>query len=198
MSRIAVVVIASLALLCGACSGDPAPPGTSLSGEPAADFHLTNAAGAPTSLAEYRGRPVLLTFLYTQCPDVCPVIAQRTGQALQQLGADAAKVAVLVVSVDPANDTPAAASAFMAAHGLTGADRRYLLGDAATLAPVWLAYGVSSEAAIAAGQRASAATTAVEHTDALILIDREGRKQRLLRGDASVASIAAGLRYLLR
>jgi len=142
-------------------------------------------------LGDYRGRPVALAFLYTRCPDVCPLIAARLGQALERLGEDAERTAVLVVSVDPEGDTPEAARTFMQAHGLTGEGRHYLLGDAAALAPVWLAYGVASAPQLEG-------PGPVGHTDAVILVDREGRKRTLLRGEAAADDFSRGLRVLLR
>jgi protein SCO1/2 len=168
--------------------------------EPAPDFRLTDQSGAPLTLAQFRGRPVVLTFLYTECPDVCPVTAQRIAQALHHLGNDAGKVAVLAVSVDPDGDTPAKAAAFMQRHGLTGADHHFLVGEGDLLAPVWLAYGVASTP-IATAQRQPgepAQFGRVGHTDATFLIDREGRKRTLLRGDATAEDYARGLRILLR
>lgn len=186
-----------LAVACGDSSAEL--PGAELDSSPAADFQLRDTDGQTVSLGQFRGRPVVLTFLYTDCPDVCPVIAQRTGQALSRLGADAATVAVLAVSVDPRGDTPESAAAFMQRHGLTGPGRHYLLGETATLLPVWMAYGVASEPA--AAQRAPGDPPAigrVGHTDATYLIDREGRKRTLLRGDATADEILRGLRALLR
>ena len=197
-ARLALLIVALAAGACG--DGEPKLPGTSLGGQPAADFRLTDAEGRTVSLSEFKGRVVALTFLYTECPDVCPVIAQRLGQALAELGKDAGKVGVLVVSVDPEGDTPASAHAFMQRHGLSGPGRHYLLGDVGTLAPVWLAYGVGS-VAIASGERAPGAPQQfgrIGHTDVIYLIDRDGRKQTLLRGDATAAEIARGLRTLLR
>src|SRR5665648_208330 len=60
--------------------------------------------------ARLRGRPFAVTFLYASCPDVCPLIAQEIVGALGRLGADARRVAVVAVSVDPRGDTPAAVS----------------------------------------------------------------------------------------
>lgn len=194
-NRLAATVFVLAAFLCAVgCEGKKAPAtGTDLGGAPAADFQLSDASGTPASLAAYRGRPVLLSFLYTSCPDVCPLIAQRTRQALDQLGANAAQVAVLFVSVDPAGDSPEGARAFMARHGLEGPDRRYLLGDEAALRPVWAAYGVASFA-----NPAGADGGPVGHTDAVYLIDREGRKRTYLPVEAQPYEIATGLRRLLR
>ena len=107
---------------------------------------------------------------------------------------------LMIVSVDPDGDTPEKAQAFLEKHRIAGPDRHYLLGDAATLAPVWLAYGVGT-APLSSGQRqaeGAAQFGRVGHTDASFLIDREGKKRTLLRGDATADDIARGLRILLR
>ena len=191
-----------LALALAACAdGDEPLPGRQLDAAPAPDVSLRNAAGEQVSLAQYRGRPVVLTFLYTDCPDVCPVIAQRIGQALERLGKDGTKVAVLAVSVDPEGDTPEKARAFMEKHGLAGADRHFLLGDTAALEPVWLAYGVGTAPDVVGSSRPAAGQAAlgrIGHTDATFLIDRQGRNRTLLRGEATAEEIAGGLRTLLR
>jgi protein SCO1/2 len=199
--RIPFLIAASCLIFAVACrSADTTLPGRTLEPEPAPDIQLTDSLGGAVSLDQYRGRPVVVTFLYTDCPDVCPVIGQRIGEALRLLGSDGAKVAVLVVSVDPEGDTAEAAQAFMQRHGLDGSGRHYLLGDADTLAPIWLAYGVGA-ISIATAQRRPGEPVQfgrVGHTDATYLIDRDGRKRTLLRGDATAAEIARGLRILLR
>ena len=194
-------LLTSLAVLVLACTRSAETlPGRELDQSPAGDFQLRDAAGQQVSLSQYRGSPVVLTFLYTECPDVCPVIGQRIGRALADLGKDAAKVAVIVVSVDPQGDTPETAAAFMQRHGLSGAGRHYLLGDDATLAPIWLAYGVGTVPISSAERRPGepAQFGRIGHTDATYLIDRDGRKRTLLRGEATAAEISRGLRILLR
>ena len=175
-------------------------PGRELDRSASADFQLRDAVGQQVSLSQYRGSPVVLTFLYTECPDICPVIGQRIGQALTELGKDAARVAVIAVSVDPQGDTPETAAAFMQRHGLEGAGRHYLLGDQATLAPVWLVYGVGAVPISSAERQAGepAQFGRIGHTDATYLIDRDGRQRTLLRGEATAAEISRGLRILLR
>jgi protein SCO1/2 len=70
------------------------------------DFSLPDSGGTMRSLADYKGKVVVLFFGYTHCPDVCPTTMAELSQALQQLGPDAAKrVQVLFVTVDPERDT---------------------------------------------------------------------------------------------
>ncbi len=106
---------------------------------------LRDSLGRPVNLASYRGRAVLVTFLYTHCPDVCPLIASNLHNTLAQLGGRAREVQLIAVSVDPRGDTPATVAAFLRAHGLTG-QMQYLIGSAHELAPVWSAWNVGSEA----------------------------------------------------
>ncbi|HSZ13422.1 MAG TPA: SCO family protein [Solirubrobacteraceae bacterium] len=106
---------------------------------------LRNYQGQPVNIASYTGKAVLVTFLYTNCPDVCPLIASNLRVALNLLGPKmASKVQVIAVSVDPRGDTPKAVAAFLARHELTGR-MQYLIGSAKELARVWKAWGVGSE-----------------------------------------------------
>src|SRR5271166_5156191 len=112
---------------------------------PAPPLKLRNYLGQSVNIATYRGKAVLVTFLYTNCPDVCPLIASNLRVALNLMGPkNAAKVRVIAVSVDPRGDTPKAVAAFLARHGMTGR-MQYLVGSGHELARVWKAWGVGSE-----------------------------------------------------
>jgi protein SCO1 len=111
--------------------------------EPA--LSLRNYKGEKVNIDQFRGKAVLMTFLYTKCPDVCPIIASNLGVALSKLGpAKASKVQVIAVSVDPRGDTPKAVSVFLERHRMTGR-MQYLIGSSSELARVWKAWGVGSE-----------------------------------------------------
>jgi|SRR5580692_3405710 protein SCO1/2 len=106
---------------------------------------LRNYLGQPVNIDSYKGKVVLVTFLYTTCPDVCPLIASDLRVALNQMGpAEAAKVQIIAVSVDPRADTPRSVAAFLARHEMTGR-MQYLIGSAKELGRVWKAWGVGSE-----------------------------------------------------
>jgi protein SCO1/2 len=80
------------------------------------DFSLPDSSGHIRTLADYKGRVVVLFFGYTHCPDVCPTTLAELSQAMAQLGPDAAKrVQVLFVTVDPQRDTPELISQYVAA-----------------------------------------------------------------------------------
>jgi len=115
-----------------------------LPAKPAPPIALRNYLGQPVTLSEYRGKAVLVTFLYTNCPDVCPLIASNLRIALNMLGAEAAKVQVIAVSVDPRGDTPPAVAKFLRAHQMLGR-MQYLIGSAAQLARTWAAWSVGSQ-----------------------------------------------------
>jgi len=81
----------------------------------ARDFSLTDADGRVRTLADFRGKVVVLFFGYAQCPDVCPTTMTDMAQVKQQLGADGDKLQVVFVTVDPARDTPEVMKAYMGA-----------------------------------------------------------------------------------
>ena len=69
------------------------------------DFKLVDHNGKPRTLADYRGKAVVMFFGYTQCPDVCPTTLAELAEAMKRLGPDADRVQVLFVTVDPERDT---------------------------------------------------------------------------------------------
>src|SRR3954447_18089104 len=153
-TRIPAVAGALVVLLASSCGSvhrtSSAPqPASPFAGHPViggareTDFTLQDSHGTRIRLSAQRGRVVILTFLYTQCRDVCPLIATNLQGTLDDLGADRARVRVVAVSVDPENDTPSAVRAFVRAHRL-GREFHYLLGTRPELAPVWQAYNVLS------------------------------------------------------
>jgi protein SCO1/2 len=132
------------------------PPGARLP-----DFRLATQDGEPVTAASLRGRPLVVTFVYSTCEDTCPAQVQSIRGALDDLGRD---VPVVGVSVDPANDTPARARAFLLEQSMTGR-MEFLLGTREQLQPVWEAFGI-------APQRAGR-----EHSAYTVLVDGEGRQR---------------------
>jgi protein SCO1/2 len=146
-------------LLVGGSSSKPALPGNASAvktptfygssvtppvAAPALDT-LRNYDGSSFNLAGQRGKAVFVTFIYSHCPDVCPLIASNLHNAYARMApATRKQVAIVAVSVDPHGDTPGAVAAFVHAHELTG-EARYLIGSASALPPVWKAWNVGSE-----------------------------------------------------
>src|ERR1700733_4934950 len=106
---------------------------------------LRNYLGQPVNIDQYRGKPVLITFVYTHCPDVCPLMISNLRVAQNLMGSSGAqKAQVIAVSVDSKGDTPKTVTAFLKAHEMTGR-MQYLIGSQQELARVWKAWGVGSE-----------------------------------------------------
>jgi protein SCO1/2 len=106
---------------------------------------LKNYLGQRVNIASYRGKAVLVTFIYTHCPDVCPLITSQLRVAQNLMGPKtASRAEIIAVSVDPRGDTRQAIAAFLARHEMTGR-MQYLVGTQKELAAVWRAWGVGSE-----------------------------------------------------
>jgi protein SCO1/2 len=130
-------------------------------------FTLTDQRGRRISLRQYRGQVAILTFLATACSPACPLVAQQIRGALDELGRN--PVPVLIVSADPAADTPAAVRRFLAEAALAGRVE-YLSGTLSELRPVWRAYGIVPAQLAAAGSPRPAS---------VLLIDRAGDERDL-------------------
>ncbi len=187
-SRHSLITILVIALV--ACTPSaPRLSGTELSGDLAPDFTLTDGVSGDTvTLSSLRGNVVALAFLYTHCPDVCPLTAAQFRAAQGQLGTDAARVRFIAVSVDPEGDTPSAVKAFSLAHDLRD-NWRYLIGPRAALQPVWGAYGV--------GAFAAPTGSSVDHNDAIYLIDASGREREIVHSDIALKDLVADIRAVL-
>jgi protein SCO1/2 len=107
-------------------------------------LELKNYLGQTVNIDQYRGKAVLVTFVYTHCPDVCPLIVSNLHNAQALLGKEASKAQVIAVSVDPKGDTPKSVSHFLAVHEQTG-KMQYLIGNTKELAAAWQAWGVGAE-----------------------------------------------------
>jgi protein SCO1 len=151
------------------------------------DFTLRDQQHRAVHLHALRGKVVLLTFLYTHCPDVCPITAANLNTALQRLGGDRTRVVVLAVSVDPVGDTQASVRSFIRKHRLLP-EFRYLTGRRATLARVWRKYNV-------AVVRRGAGD--VDHTLYTLLVDRDGTARVLFDVKATPSAVAHDVRQLL-
>lgn len=164
----------------GAAPGGTGPElsGAIIQGSPEApDFSLIDQNGATVRMRDLRGKVVTLTFLYTRCPDACPIIANKLASSVERLGPLAKDVQMLAVTVDPTNDTRLAITNFTDGHGL-GSDPNwhYLIGPPSQLQPVWRAYGVGTSAS----QSGQPSTDLVDHSAMVYLIDRQGKLRSIL------------------
>lgn len=141
------------------------------------EFSLRNQDGE--RVKRPGGSPVVYAFIYSNCEDTCPFEVQQIRAALDQLGRD---VPVLGVSVDPANDTPESARAFLVEQHMTGR-MEFLLGTEAELEPLWDAFAVAPQ------------RDGREHSAGIVLAagdeQRIGYKPDYLEPDALARDLAA-------
>ncbi len=161
---------------------------------PAYDFRLMDQRGQTVALSDFRGKAVVLTFLYARCPDACPLIAELMRTTYESLEDVAGRAAFVAVSVDPRGDTPEAIRAFLKVHRVEGV-LTYLHGSSAQLRPVWGHYSVGSREVIAASQ---ATPPLVGHTAAVYIIDPRGRIRASLPENFAPRDLAKDLRLLVQ
>ena len=152
----------------------------------AADFALRDQDGRVVRLSEQRGRFVVIAFLYTHCPDVCPLIAQNLNTALRRLGSKRQAVRVLAVSVDPRGDTPVAVRRYVARHRLLP-EFRYLIGRRRQLGRVWRDYHIDVQ---------PGKLDTVGHSAYELLVDREGRGRVLYDSGVRANDVVHDVRAL--
>jgi protein SCO1/2 len=168
----------------------PSPAkGAALAGGPAKapDFALRDQHGRLIRRADERGRLVLLTFLYTRCPDVCPLIAENLNEVLRELGSSRAEVRVIAVTVDPEHDTPRAVRAFIREHRLLP-EFLYVTGARRQLQRVWQNYNVLS---------LRRNTQRVDHSALTLLIDGRGEMRLYYPPNVTSEPVLRDVRNLL-
>ena len=181
------VILLTIALI--ACAPEKLS-GTDLGAQTAPDFALVDGnTGASVSLGGLRGSVVALAFLYTRCPDTCPLTAEYFRQAQSALASDSSRVQFVAVSVDPINDIPQSVRSFSEQHKLS-TNWHYLIGPAASLQSVWQSYGIRQEP--------DPSTGTVGHTDAIYLIDATGKARILLHTVDGPDTLTKDLRILAR
>lgn len=154
------------------------------------DFHLTDHNSKPRSLANFRGKVVVMFFGYTQCPDVCPTTMSEMAEALKQLGTDADKVQVLFVTLDPERDTPQLLANYVPQFNPSFLG---LYGDAAATQKVAKDFRIFYE------KREGATPTSytLDHTSGTYVFDAKGRLRLFERYGQKPEAVAADIRELL-
>ena len=155
------------------------------------DFRLTDHNGKTRTLADFRGKAVVMFFGYTQCPDVCPTTMSEMKAVLQQLGADAQRVQVLFVTVDPERDTRELLASYVPAF-----DPNFLglYGDSDATAKMAKEFRVYYRKQ--PGPTPTSYT--VDHTAGSYVFDPQGRVRLFVRHGDGGANLAADLRTLLK
>lgn len=144
------------------------------------DFTLPASTGGELSLSDLRGQPVLLYFGYTRCPDYCPITLGEFRRVRDELGPDSVRVHFVLISVDPANDTPDVLAAYLRGfgEGFIG-----LQGDDATLRRISKEYGLTYRHG--GGHHGN---SGVDHSTASYLIDQK-RRLRVVYPYGTAASV---------
>ena len=189
-----VVVVGAILYLTRGSWAAPGPPsliGTTLGGTAAPEFQLVDVHGGAVTLAQFRGEPVIVTFMSSQCDATCDQSIARVRAALSQLGAGGSRVAVLVVSLD--QTVGSTGSAAFAQRLPASSHWHYLTGTCAALRAVWRAYSVFGSGCAPDAVGGSAQRS---HALGLYLLDARGREQVYLDSSFSAASLAADLRTL--
>ncbi len=156
-----------------------------------ADFTLKDTEGRAKTMADFKGKVVVLFFGYTQCPDVCPTTLQTMATALQGLGEDAGKVQVVFVTIDPKRDTPELLKQYVPQFnptfiGLTGSDEE--LAKAAK--------GMRVFYQKVDGKTASSYT--FDHTAGAYVFDPKGQLRLLIKHGQPVEQIIPDLQALIK
>jgi protein SCO1/2 len=190
---IAIVVLAAGGWFAFLREDSYAFKGAELAGEPAVDLALTDQQGEPFSLESQRGKVVVVYFGYTYCPDFCPTTMLDMMQVSDALGEDAGKFQLVMVSVDPARDTPERLDEYLEFYdpgfiGLTDTTGADALRD------IQRGYGVMS-----AQQDSPEGSDGylVDHSTSLFGIDPEGNLVLTWQYGAEPADIAADIEHLL-
>lgn len=191
MRKLLALATAALVAACGADA--PKFRSTDITG---ADFGkelaLTGHDGRPHTLADFRGKAVVLFFGYTHCPDICPTTLADMGAVMKKLGKDAGRVQVLFVTVDPERDTPEVLKAYM-----TNFDPSFLAlrpsspGQLAALAKDFKVYYKKAE-----GRTPTSYT--MDHSAGSYVFDTKGKLRLFTRYGSGAAALAGDLRQLLK
>jgi protein SCO1/2 len=178
----------SLALLLSACGGSRLAGEKGVKSGPAPQISLRDQDGRLVDLARQRGRVIVLTFLYTHCKDICPLMASSLNAVLANLKEpDRERVRVVAVSVDPRGDTFASVRRYVKEKSLLP-QFRYLVGSKQELEPVWSAYGILID---------PVDLESIDHTGRIIVIDRKGQLRAGFPPTVPAATVLADVTKLL-
>lgn len=190
--HLAWALAAAASMLLWACSAErPAFKGIDITGATyAQQLELPDATGRKRTLADFKGKVVVVFFGYAQCPDVCPGTLAEIADARQRLGADGAKVQPVFVTVDPERDTAAVLKEYVAGFG---PDVVALRGDLEQTQAA--AKGFKVYFAKVPGKGAGSYT--IDHTAGAFVFDREGRVRLFVRYGTGTEALVHDLKLLL-
>jgi protein SCO1/2 len=155
------------------------------------DFHLQDHTGKPRSIADFKGKVVMLFFGYTHCPDQCPTTMAEMAGVRSKLGEDGRRVQGLFVTVDPRRDTPQVLAQYVSAF-----DPSFLglYGDENTTAAVASEFKFYYRVQKTDAQ----GNYSVDHGSVIYVFDPTGHLRLLISPGTSVDAMAADVRLLLK
>lgn len=185
-----LAAVLAVALLAGCGPSGPVFRNTDITGvEWAREFSLTDHRGKPRTLADFRGKVVVVFFGYVHCPDVCPTTLLELKSVIEQLGEDGKRVQVLFITVDPERDTPELLAQYMPVFH---PDFLGLYGDAEQTARTAKEFKVFYQKV--SGSRPD--NYSVDHTAGTYVFDPKGRV-RLFLSHGRAGTLAEDIRTLL-
>ena len=197
MPRRGAALLAALVVIAGLAGCDKlAPPRSPFQGvdvtgsDIARELRLKDASGKSHSLADFRGKVLVVTFGYTHCPDVCPMTLSNLASARKKLGEDGKDVQVVFVTVDPQRDTPQILAEYVPAFdptfmGLTGTP-----DEVAAATKEFRVYASARPAK--PGEEYT-----VDHSAQMFAFDKSGKLRLVFAPDMQAQAIASDLRILL-
>ena len=191
MRRI-LAVLAAAAALCACTPGSPEFRNTDITGaEFGRDFALNDASGKGRTLADFRGKAVVVFFGFTHCPDICPTALGTIAEAMRQLGQDASRVQGVFITVDPERDTPELLARYAAAFHPSFIG---LHGDADATARVAKEFKVLYQKS----PGSTPGSYTMDHSAGMFVFDPQGRLRLYATHGRGADALAHDLRELLR
>jgi protein SCO1 len=191
MRLVLAIALAGL-LLAGCESKEPTFKATDITGaELGRELQLTDHNGSPRTLADFRGKVLVVFFGFTHCPDVCPTTLAELARARKLLGADGERVQVVMVTVDPERDTPEVLREYVTALDPTFLG---LTGDAQAIARTAREFKIFYQKS----PGGSPQTYSVDHSSGTFVFDPAGRVRLLVGYGQGAEVFAHDVRQLLR
>jgi protein SCO1/2 len=191
MKRRLFAQIAAAAVLAACSAEKPAFKSIDITGaDYARRLDLPDTSGKPRTLADFKGKVVIVFFGYTQCPDVCPATMAEIAEARQQLGPEGAQVQPVFVTVDPERDTDQVASAYATTFGGDVVALRGSVEQTRAAAKEFKVFFAK-----APGRTADSYT--IDHTAGAFVFDQKGRVRLFARYGSGADALAHDVKLLL-
>jgi len=193
MNRRTLLTLISTLWLAACTAEKPPPPFKSIDitgAQYAQRLDLPDAEGRPRTLADFKGKVVIVFFGFTQCPDVCPTTLAEVAEVKKRLGADGARVQPIFVTVDPERDMPAMLKAYVGGFGTDIVALRGSLEQTQAAAKEFKVF-------FAKIPGRSAGSYTIDHTAGLFVFDGAGKVRLFARTGAGTEALVGDVKLLL-